>query len=810
VKPSRRDPRRLLVLAVLSSSSLALPGRADEPAPSVGNDWVDGPEAPAAPPSTLPPAVAPRENPQPPEEALVVPPAPREDARVVIDDGLLSSVAATTPDVTLGRSDLAQTPALDLDSALLLRPVPGLWVLRDDAGHARLSLRGRPAEDTVVIVDDVPLVDGSGLVSGTEVLSLLAPATLAIAPGPRVDLPGLPTAGALVVNDGGALVDTGESARVDGWLGGGVGGADGEKGVFTLVRSGWRTLRLTAHATVAQREDLRAGRLSSLVPPTLDVQAGVQPFTGGGGGTLGARVDVVPFARARLFASWLAGRSIDTYTPADASVGIAGCGVVDGSGRPIDCVRVRERGADVGIVGFDVRRDVGAFSLQPSVRLHAQRALVDVERSGLARRSVDRARDETERAGLRAALSIRAPDVRLLQGFSPRVVVALDAFADRQQSTFASRSTRSRDAEPPGDGLAEPSRARFVDGATARTGSLGVTLRAAPASIDDALDLHAAVRLVAQTQHAPLTAGGRLNAAAIDALAAAQIAPAFDVGARARIWRDASSGATLSLHGNAGQLGQLETMAATLRGPTFGADDVGADEDGVVAVVPAAPIARALAFAQGGAVFASTVADVSVTAFSSTGRGALQLVSDDGMHVWRRGADVWRRGIEGAATLLPADGAVQARLAVAGVAVDELDDDGVVGALVDERPLAGVVQPLGALSVRWTPAPAATLPGRFSFSAGVRGAFPQARLSLAEQADRALCPELPTLPEVAQARPCSGDPGFALLDVGASFVVGQLRVDVAGENVFDAQGRWRGALLGSGGTAVRARAAFVF
>ena len=160
--------------------------------------------------------------------------------------------------------------------------------------------------------------------------------------------------------------------------------------------------------------------------------------------------------------------------------------------------------------------------------------------------------------------------------------------------------------------------------------------------------------------------------------------------------------------------------------------------------------------------------------------------------------------------LRPADGAVQARLALAGVVVDELDEGGVIAAVGDERPRAGVVQPQGALSLRWTPPAVATIPGRFAFSAGVRGAFPQTRLSTTEQVDRALCPELPVDPDVAQTRPCSGDPGFALVDVGASFVVGQLRVDVDGQNVFDTQGQWRGALLGTGGTTVRARVAFVF
>jgi hypothetical protein len=798
------------LVASLASSA----ANADEPPPPV-NDWVDGPSAPLSPPSTLPPAVAPRETAPPPADALVMPQVPPEDARVAVDDGLLPVVPSTAPVVTLSRREAAATPALDLETALALRPVPGLWMLPADAGQARLSLRGMPAEDTLVVVNDVPLIDGGGLVSATEVLSLLAPATLTFAVGPRVDAAGLPAAGgAVFVDDGGALVDVGESARVDGWLGGGTGGADGEKGVFTLVRSGWRTLRVTAHATLLQRDDLRTGRMPAQLPLVVDTAAGVQPFTAGGGGTVGARVDVVPFDRARLFVSWLAGRSLDTYTPADVDDGRPGCGVVDPSGRPLDCVRVRERGADVAIVGLDVRRELGAVSLQPSLRLHAQRTIVDVERSGVARRSVDRARDEDDRAGLRAALTVRPPDVQLLQRFSPRVVVALDAFADHLQSTFASRSTRGRDAEPPGDGLFDPSRARFVDGAVGRTASLGLTLHAAPAGDDDPVGLQANARVVASSLDAPSSVG-RLDDDDVQARAAGQVAPSFDAGARARVWRDRQATATLALWAVAGQLGQSETVAAQLRGPAFGVDvgaDTVANTDGAVVVSsPAPPGVRALAFGQGGAAFASPFADADVTLFSSTGRGGLRaLGAEDGTLAWRRGRDVWRRGVQGAATLRPADGTVQARIVAAGVVVDELGDDGLVGALVDERPLAGVVQPQGAISLRWSPPSSSAVPGRFSFVGGVRGALPRTRLSASEQTDRALCPELPQNVDVEQARPCSGDPGFALFDVGASFAVGQLRIDVAGENVFDVQGTWRGAQLGTGGTAVRARAAFVF
>ena len=89
----------------------------------------------------------------------------------------------------------------------------------------------------------------------------------------------------------------------------------------------------------------------------------------------------------------------------------------------------------------------------------------------------------------------------------------------------------------------------------------------------------------------------------------------------------------------------------------------------------------------------------------------------------------------------------------------------------------------------------------------LQGAAPQNRLSADEQADVALCPEsLAVVPD----RPCSGAPGFGTADIGVWLQVGQLRFDVVGENITDTQGAWRSAALGTGGTAVRARVAFVF
>jgi hypothetical protein len=174
-----------------------------------------------------------------------------------------------------------------------------------------------------------------------------------------------------------------------------------------------------------------------------------------------------------------------------------------------------------------------------------------------------------------------------------------------------------------------------------------------------------------------------------------------------------------------------------------------------------------------------------------------------------------RRGLEGAATLRPGVDGLTVRASIAGVLVDALSSSSSSSsavALIEaaaivagaEAPVAGTVQPAAALQARWAPA------GPVALWARVSGALPQTRLSTEEQLDRALCPELPTSPDVPQARPCAGAPGFALVDVGATLALGQLRFDLTGENALDAEARWRGATLGVGGTSVRLRAAFVF
>jgi hypothetical protein len=500
--------------------------------------WVDGPEAPAST-ALLPPAVGPRDGEAgvaAPQETLVVPPVPGEDPRVVVDDGLLPPLPERRFATRFDRRVLAERAALDLDSFLDRALIPGLVWLPQAAGRSLPTARGLPGSEVAVVVDGVPLLDGAGLVSLTESLGLLAPARLTFRHGPRADSPlSSSAAGMLVVDTGGALDDVGESMRLDGLLAGGFGGPDNEKGALTLVRTGWRLLRFTGHATVLHREDFRLGRVPAELPLVVDDGSATVPNSGGVGGSMGARVDVVPFAASRLFVTWQAGRSLDTGDPRT-------CSALDVNGRAIDCLRGKERGTDVVIAGFDVLRESFGLAVQPSVRVHAQRTVDDVERFGSSLGFVDTSNDEVFRGGARVAVEVRADTVQFLDQLDPSVVVAVDVFADRFASEFFSRSLRVRDAEPVTLGIADPLRARFVDDALVSQGLLSVSAR-----VDGQLvGLWAIGRLAGQTISAPKVLG-RFD----DDVSVASALPGGEGGARLHVTDNVDVTATLGHLGHA-------------------------------------------------------------------------------------------------------------------------------------------------------------------------------------------------------------------------------------------------------------------
>ena len=156
-------------------------------------------------------------------------------------------------------------------------------------------------------------------------------------------------------------------------------------------------------------------------------------------------------------------------------------------------------------------------------------------------------------------------------------------------------------------------------------------------------------------------------------------------------------------------------------------------------------------------------------------------------------------GLEGRIRLKPDLEGLTVEGVLAGVAVDTDPFS------EDAAPHAGILAPTGSLSLNYQPRH-----GPVGGYLRVWGALPQGRLAPSETEVPAFCPERPTDPATPQERACSGIPGFGVLDVGAYLQLGQLRFDVSGENVFDTQGRATGAILGTGGAAVRTRLAFVF
>ena len=440
-----------------------------------------------------------------------------------------------------------------------------------------------------------------------------------------------------------------------------------------------------------------------------------------------------------------AGRSLDVGDPVS-------CAVVDAAGDAVDCTRARERGADVVIAGFDVRRRSFGLDLQPRVRAHAQRSVDDEERAGSGIAVVDRGVDNVIRGGASLGVRGRVGDdgSRDDHGFfGVDFDGSVDVVADRYDSVFTTRSLRRSAAEPE-EGQLDPLRATFVDDATVRVGSVNVGVVVDTALVDVSANARAAVQLIDTPDDARQV---RHESA---------VAPAVDVGAVVRVVDG------VALRAAAGHITTPPSARAALSlvpNPDVGVGVVSGDALDVDD------------FAEAGVDVENAFVTVNATAWGS-------LRSDDTRWL----------GLDGSLALRPGVDGLDARVVVSGAVAD--NDDG---------PAAGVLQPQGGLVLRYAPS---SLPA--GFFVRVAGAVPQSRLSVDEQQDAQLCPERPADPTVVQTTPCSGARGFAVVDVGAWVSVGQLRVDAVGENLSDAQGTWRGAVLGTGGQSVRVRLAFLF
>lgn len=743
---------------------LALWGLATAAASETENPWVGGSEAPP-PDEVTPPASAPRE-PGAAEDPLDVPARPPEPVRPPLATGLLPPAAEERLRSVREQPALWSRGALDLDSALV--GVPGLWLRHEQAGAARMRSRGLDERHLAVTLDGVPLFDLAGLLPPLEQLSVPGAAAMRFSHGARARTAlGGAAAGALDVDSGAAPRDFGESLRLDGVLGAGYGGPDQEKGVLAAVESGWARARAAAHAALLNREDLRAGRGD----PGQESGAVVER-SGGSGGAVGARAEVSPWPGLRLFSAWHSSRAMAVPRP-------PGCSAENADARPLDCTSTLERGLDAWIAGGDAALPVAGVRLGASARAHLQHGLALDERSGARLTFVERARDEGVRAGADLALDAQLPALALWDVVVPRATLSVDAFADRLSSSFARRSVRFRDAEPPGEGLPEPASARRVDGALARHLALGLELRA-----DGARSAAWAAGSVALGSLSAPAVPGRLE----EPLDAGFVAPSAELGARFRISDALSIGATAS------HLQQGPHSADLLLGPATGGGGP----------LPARPGSAGLVddALELGLFWASPWLEVELALWGAQRAGLLVAGNDPDDaapgEVTRLvpGPLQLARGAEARAALRPG---LPGLLASAAFGVVDIDE----GGLLDTRtPAPGVPNAQGLLEAAWDPP---SMP--FGVLARARFLLPQQRLSPTEERDALLCPERPSDDDLAagvvQAQPCRGAPGAFLFDLGAHLDVGDFRVDALVENLLDQESTLRDEPLGSGGVAGR-------
>lgn len=721
---------------VACAAVVPLPARAQvptqTPAPDAApaNPW-GGCDAP--PPSApLPYPEAPRE-PGAAGQVLDVPPPPPEPARTPLAAG----VPLESDDLRFAtrrtRAELSARGALDLDTALI--DVPGLWLSHAQAGASTMLLRGLSERDLAVTLDDVPVFDLGGLLPVLEQFTPASLARLTLHHGPRALAPSsLGAAGVLAVDSLVGLTDQGESLRLDGALGGGTGGADLEKGVFTFAETGLRRVRAGVHATLLNREDQRLGRG---FPTTTGLEpGGVLARSGGSGGAVGARLDVVPRPGQHLFTTWHSSRAVDVPRP-------PGCAASDAFGRPLDCAMTRERGLDAWIVGGEQALDVLGARLVLRGRAHAQHAIARDERGGTGITVLETNLDEGLRAGGRASVEAALPTLMLVDAWRPRAVLSADLYTDRFSSSFFSRSTRAVDAEPPGLGIEDPTKARLKGGAATGFQALGLALRA-------------------EGSRATLWAAGQATSAG----------PTGELGMRGRVLEELWASAAFihrpgddtveagAGYGQAGSWVEVEAVGwASARAARPVTDVLGRSEDAVSeGAVPAGAVPARTAWG----LEARGALRPGLSGLSALGTFGLVAVDDGGLLDART----------------PASGVVNP----AGTLVVAWDPTALPGgfwlrtrAFFPQQRLSPVEERDREAADRFEPALCPERPSDEDLAAGVEQRFP-----------------------------CGGAPGAFLLDLGARLELGRVRVDAVAENVLDQQGALRDEPIGFGGTSVRA------
>jgi outer membrane receptor protein involved in Fe transport len=766
---SRRTALVLWLLVAGSAVAATTHARADDdasPAPVVVDDeessadapdpWLSGPEAPTDSDDEARRAMPPRERDAPPWD-ITAPPRVPVPTQPKVETTLKNAEPGPRLSTTFDRARLTSVGDLTLADALV--SMPGLWMNESAAFGFDPSARGLPSEHLAITLDGIPLLPAFAFPT-FPVLSHIAlddVESVTLRHGGRAGL-GVEGAagGVLDVRTLPEPRDLGEELPLTGVARGGIGGADLEKQAAVRGDVGFRRVRFGVSGAVFHREDRRQGRGDGLVSASE-----------GFGGHLAARGDILVDKGTRVFGLWRSSRQARTPLPERC--------VSDDEGRRVDCLTNHDRAIDLLGAGVDVARSLGGARVDVTTRAHAQRVSEEWERTGNRLFFAEQSKDEMWRAGALASATLSlAPFSVVVDDVTPSVTLGSELLRDRVTSSSGVRSQRFGDGAASGEFLEVPGNSPLVDGdRIVGKGLIGFALAGKRTHLALTLDAGAQVLSIEGSDpRLPREIGGR------------EVAPFFDadLGARVHLLDE------LALFGGLWRVDRPDTLFQRTRGRLLLSDATSAH--------PMLPGHGRFVEHGGelGALVSWAFVDVSGQGFIAARDGAIEVGVDatealeNGVGVTRyvRGPRRFIGGVEGTARVRPFFDGLSVESTLGAHAIDEGLFFAGAG-LFSPTPAGGVVNPAGALLVRYAPP---TWP--VDLFTRVRYAFPLTRLSPDEESDPTLCPEsfAPT-PGV-----CRGALGYALVDVGVAFTPSEhLRIDAVGTNLLDQSHQLRTSTL---------------
>jgi hypothetical protein len=751
------------VVSVSAHATDATDATDDETGPTRDDDeaieespWLSGPEAPIDDDSEARRASPPRESDAPPWD-IVAPARVPAPTQPLVEHALPDDDTSPRMSTTFDRARLLSTGDLTLADALV--SMPGLWMNESAAFGFHPSARGLPSEHTAITLDGIPLLPAFAF-PDFPVLSHIAlddVESITLRHGGRAGL-GIEGAagGVLDVRTLPEARDLGEELPLTGTARGGIGGADLEKQAAVRGDVGFGRARIGMSGAVFHREDRRQGRGDGLVPSSE-----------GFGGHLAARGDILVDRRTRVFGLWRSSRQARTPLPERC--------VPDDDGQRSDCLTNHDRAIDLLGVGVDATRALSALRVDVMSRAHAQRVSEEWERTGNRLFFAERSKDEMWRAGALASAKLSlAPFSVLVDDVSPSITFGAEAARDRVTSISGRRSQRFGDGAATGEFIDEAERAPLVDGERILgKGLIALALEGERTHIALTLDAGAQLLTIARADpRLPRGIGGREISPFVDA----------DLGARVRVLDE------LALFGGFWRVDRPDTLHQRTRGRLLLTDDA--------SPLPMLP-GHGRFIEHGGEMGAHVswaFVDVTGQGFVAARDGAIESgvdateALDDGTQTTRfvRGPRRFVGGVEGTARMRPFFDGLSVETTLGAHAVDE----GLFFAgngLFAPTPAAGVVNPAGAILVRYAPS---LWP--VDLFTRVRYALPLTRLSPDEEDAPELCPEALAAAPVA----CTGALGYGLVDVGVAFTPSEhLRIDAVGTNLLDQSHQLRTSTL---------------